>query len=73
MRCIGLAVLLVSAAMLGGCGSDEKDEEDRETVFDPLLDTLEEAEQLNDIALEQKARMDEALRQAEGCEEKPEE
>ena len=61
------AMTVVAAIAMAACGSGEPDREaDRETVFDPLVDTLEEAEAINDVALEQKARMDEALREMEG-------
>ena len=65
--------LILTAIIAVGCGSgDEQEEADRETVFDPLVNTLEEAEAVNDVALEQKERMDEALRQMEGEQDEPE-
>lgn len=74
MKTTRVIAVFTFSLLLCACGSDKAEEEaDRETVFDPLTNTLEEAEQLNDVALEQKARMDEALRQMEGEEEEPEE
>lgn len=70
-----LTITLMIGLGLVACGGsdDAVDEADRETVFDPLVQTLEEAEGLDDMALEQKARMDEALRQIEGDDREPEE
>lgn len=65
---------LLACAVLLGCGPAEEPPEraDRETVFDPLVDTLEQAEQLEDSVLQQKEQMDQALRRLEGEEEEPE-
>ena len=66
-------ILLVSS-VLPGCGAPEDTtaDTDRETVFDPLVETLDEAEQVEDVVLQQKRQMDEALRSMEGEEGEPE-
>ncbi len=66
-------ILLVSS-VLPGCGSpeDTTDDTDRETVFDPLTETLDEAGQVEDVVRQQKRQMDEALRRMEGDEDEPE-
>ncbi len=68
-------LMVLLAVGLAGCGSSGEDEErvDRETVFDPLVDTLEQAEQVEDLALEQKRRLDDALQEIEGDDRKREE
>ena len=63
MRILTLAFLLVLAA----CGgSNSAGEEDKETVFDPLVQDLDKAKQVEDQVLEQKRQLDEALKEAEG-------
>ena len=72
MKPMLVAVTLLSFA-LTACGGSEQAEqdEDRETVFDPLVETIDRAEAVNDVAVEQKERMDEALREMEGEDEEP--
>ena len=67
-------VIVLFSLALGACGGDEVAEPavDRETVFDPLVDTLDRAEAVEDLALEQKNRLDDALQRMEGGEEKDE-
>lgn len=74
MRYAMMLVFAMAVTGLAACGSTEDDapEPDRETVFDPLVESLEKAEQVEDLALEQKRRMDDALRQIEGGDEDPE-
>lgn len=66
--------LLLFAALLQGCGSPENEDAatERDGVFDPLTNTLEEAEQVEELVLKQKQQMDEALRRMEGEEDEPE-
>ena len=66
--------ILLLGSVLPGCGSpeDTTGDTDRETVFDPLVETLDEAERVEDVVLQQKQQMDEALRRLEGEEEEPE-
>lgn len=66
--------LLLCGAFLCGCGGSDKgdDAAEREGVFDPLTNTLEEAEQVEDLVLQQKQQMDDALRRMEGEEDEPE-
>ena len=73
MRARTGCVVAVFGLLAVGCGSGEpENSEDRETVFDPLVDTLEQAEAVEDVAAEQKVRLDRALREAEGEEDDPE-
>lgn len=68
-----LPVLILAGVLAAGCGSGDREEEvDRETVFDPLVDTLDQAEAVNDLTLEHKSRMDEALDEMEGDDDEPE-
>ena len=40
--------------------------EDKETVFVPMIETIDQAAEVEDLVMQQKADMDEALRRAEG-------
>lgn len=71
MKFISIFLLLVMVA----CGSSEnteteateaKEMEDTETVFDPLLKSIDKAEAVEDIVMQQKEQMDKALREMEG-------
>ena len=70
-------VALVLCLTLMGCGSDTESEsadEDKETVFDPLVQNIDKAKAVEDTVMEQKAAMDQALRDAEdGVDESEEE
>jgi len=68
---------LVAAALLAACGGDagkatDGDAESQETdarggvIGEAYIESLEEAEAVEDLALEQKERIDEALEEAEG-------
>ena len=65
--------VLLLGSVFSACGSaeDTTDDTDRETVFDPLTETLDEAEQVEDLVRRQKQQMDEALRRLEGEEGEP--
>lgn len=61
--------------MLVGCGSSEDAEtdttdateaQDVETVFDPLIESIDKAKAVEDIVMQQKQQMDEALKKMEG-------
>lgn len=52
MRQAKLTATLVAALLLGGCGAEPEPEADRETVFDPLTDTLDRAEEASNAVLE---------------------
>ena len=71
MKCFSIFLLL----MLVGCGSSEDTEtdttdateaQDVETVFDPLLESIDKAKAVEDIVMQQKQQMDEALKKMEG-------
>ena len=73
---------IVLFLMLVGCSSPDESKtelenetaaEDRETVFDPLVKSLDRAKALEDIVMQQKRDMDAALKRMEGGEEDPEE
>jgi hypothetical protein len=61
--------LCLTLTMLTACGSPDEgsaEAEDKETVFDPMVETIDKAAAVEDIMMQQKADMDEALRRAEG-------
>lgn len=72
-------LLLIGACLaLAACGgpddeaakTDESDTEetyeDRETVFDPMTDTIDRAKEVEELGKDRKKAMDEALEGAEG-------
>ena len=73
---IARIVFIVFAVCLAGCGgADEADEADaesrvseepRETVFDPLTETLERAEGVEDTLREQSEELRRRVEEAEG-------
>ena len=66
-RCVSRLLTLTLTTALGACGSDsaDKEREDVETLFDPLTETLDRAEDVEDMSLEHKKAMDERMRQME--------
>ena len=58
--------LFVACLILAGCGGVDKEEEDREGVFDPMVETIDRAKEVEDAALKHKEDMDKALREMEG-------
>ena len=71
MKCFSIFLLL----MLVGCGSSEDTEtdttdaieaQDVETVFDPLIESIDKAKAVEGIVMQQKQQMDEALKKMEG-------
>lgn len=70
MRIIALVILVV----LAGCGGGTDSEGDKkETVFDPLVQNIDKAKQVEDTVMQQKAAMDQAIRDAENGVESTEE
>lgn len=63
-------LMLGVAVLLAACSSPQEEApepyEDRETVFDPMTDTIDRAEAVEDIGRDRKRSMDEALEAAEG-------
>jgi len=56
--------LFVSLLVLTGCGSAEKEEAD-ESVFDPMVESIDKAKQVEDAALKHKEEMDKRLKEME--------
>ena len=58
---VGLAALVV----LAGCGGGESEpaETETETVFDPMIESLDKAKATQDLEQERKRRIDEELEQ----------
>jgi hypothetical protein len=72
MRILALALILTVASCggpeptgNGDTGSEERDNEEQETVFDPLVGTIDTARKVEDQVMGQKRQLDEALREAE--------
>jgi len=69
-------LLLIGACLaLAACGGAEDETaktdepyEDRETVFDPMTDTIDRAKEVEEMGKDRKKAMDEALEGAEGRE-----
>jgi hypothetical protein len=73
MRIIALTLCLT----LLGCGSSSDPEteevEDKETVFDPLVENLDKANAVEEQIMEQKRQMDKAIAESEGVSDDTEE
>lgn len=69
MRILILAFCLTFLGCGGGAGSDgnEKPEEDKETVFDPLVENIDKAKAVEDQIMQSKDRTDQAIAEAEGA------
>ena len=59
-----LPAAALASLLLVACG--DADREPEEGVFDPLVDAVDEAEQVEALTLQQKDRLDAALDEAEG-------
>jgi hypothetical protein len=62
-------IMCLTLTILTACGSSDEgsaEAEDKETVFDPMVETIDKAAEVEDLLMQQKADMDEALRRAEG-------
>jgi hypothetical protein len=67
------ATMTLLAAMLSmtACNGEVEprataEPQNEESVFDPMIDQVEKARQVEDAALQRKAELDEALEEAEG-------
>jgi len=61
-----ITMTLVCVLALAACGgSDSADDADKETVFDPMVKSIEKAEAVEDQVLQQKDKIDQALKDAE--------
>lgn len=56
--------MLATLFVLAACGSEKKAE--NEAVFDPLVETIDKAEAVEDAALKHKEEMDKRLKEMEG-------
>lgn len=62
MRTIALVVFLA----LAGCGGGKDSEgNQKESVFDPMVDNIDKAKEVEDTVMKQKAAMDQAIKDAE--------
>ena len=60
-----LTVLILALAGCGGASDSSAAKEDRETVFDPMIGTIDKANQVEEQMMEHKRQMDEAIRKME--------
>ena len=66
MRIRDLTPALVITLALSACGgSGSADDAEKETVFDPMINSIDKAKGVEEQVLQQKDDIDEALRQAE--------
>lgn len=61
-----MKILLAIGVLVLGISGCAQEKEEEEGVFDPLVNTLDRAEAVQDIGLEHKNQLDEALEEAEG-------
>jgi hypothetical protein len=62
-------IVCLTLTILTACGSSDEgsaEAEDKETIFDPMVETIDKAAEVEGLVMQQKADMDEALRRAEG-------
>jgi hypothetical protein len=62
-------IMCLTLTILTACSSPDEESaeaEDKESVFDPMVETIDKAAEVEDLLMQQKADMDEALRRAEG-------
>ncbi len=61
--------LIMLCLMLSACGNEPADDaaskEDKETVFDPLIESVDKAKGVEDTVMQQKEDMDEAMKRME--------
>ena len=64
-----ILTLIVFSQMLAACGNEPADDattqDDEETVFEPLIESVEKAKGVEDTVMQQKEDMDEAMQQME--------
>jgi hypothetical protein len=56
-------MILVGLVALAGCGGSEPEPAEPDTVFDPMLETLDKANAVQDLEQDRKRRIDEQLDQ----------
>lgn len=64
--CIALVPAIICAAAACTDSEPVAPAAERETVFDPMVDTIEEAEQVDDLARSRMDTLNEQLEQSEG-------
>jgi hypothetical protein len=62
---IVFTVLVLALAGCGGGSESRAEREDIDTVFDPMVDTIDQAKQVEEQVMEHKRQMDEAIRKME--------
>ncbi|HSD71039.1 MAG TPA: hypothetical protein VLB07_15885 [Woeseiaceae bacterium] len=72
-----ILTLIVLSLILSACGDEaanhSADEEDEESVFDPLIESVDKAKAVEDTVMQQKDDMDEAMQRMEEGAEDPDE
>jgi len=58
-----VCIFLVGLVGLAGCGGSEPEPAEPETVFDPMVETLDRAKAVQDLEQDRKRRIDEQLDQ----------
>lgn len=65
-------LVLMLAMTLGACGGSSSDQDieseevEEETVFDPMVDTIDRAHAVEDLAAQRRDDIDKAIEEAEG-------
>jgi len=54
-------VVIFIGAVIAGCGGSETESVEPETVFDPMVEMLDQAKAVQDLDLERKDRIDEQV------------
>ena len=66
IRIRNITMTLACALAIAACGgSDSSDEAEKETVFDPMVKTIDKAAEVENQVLEHKDKIDQALKEAE--------
>ena len=64
-----IRVAVIAAVLtLGACGgsASEDEDKDKETVFDPMVDNIDKAREVEEQVMQQKQQLDAAIKAAEG-------
>ncbi len=68
-------ILILLSLLLSACGNEPADDattsEDEETVFDPLIESVDKAKGVEDTVMQHEEDMDEAMRHMEDGTEDP--
>ena len=63
MKLVVVIFIGLGGAVIAGCGGSETESVEPETVFDPLVETLDKAKATQDLEQDRKRRIDEQLEQ----------